>query len=129
MLSPEKHLKVNEFARNLVNGIIFQEVKEDKIRPEVLKSAYFKHEMKHAIVKRVMDTALTQFSESPFTQGEGQAVPRAKQTERDNHLFLQSQTKDEFFQVAKQASRPHQLRSKKITNKAPMENFYNACFK
>ena len=59
MLSPEKHLKVNEFARNLVNGIIFQEVKEDKIRPEVLKSAYFKHEMKHAIVKRVIDTALS----------------------------------------------------------------------
>ena len=85
--------------------------------------------MKHAIMKKVIDTALTQFMDSPFDRGDGQAVPRAKQSEKDNHLFLQSQTKDEFFQVAKQASRPHQLRSKKITNKAPMENFYNACWK
>ena len=38
MLSPQKSLKVNAFARDLVNGIIMQEIQEDKVQEDVLKS-------------------------------------------------------------------------------------------
>ena len=62
MLSPQKSLKVNAFARDLVNGIIMQEIKEDKVQEDVLKSQYFKHDIKHGILKKVMNTALTKFN-------------------------------------------------------------------
>ena len=39
-----------------------QEIKEDKVQEDVLKSQYFKHDIKHGILKKVMDTALTKFN-------------------------------------------------------------------
>ena len=95
---------------------------------DVLKSEYFKHELKHGMIKKVMDTALTSFKTQTFKDIESR-VKRDITSEEERYLFLKSQTKDEFFKVAKQASRPHQLADRHIANKAPMENFYNACLK
>lgn len=39
-----------------------QEIKEDKVQEDVLKSQYFKHDIKHGILKKVMNTALTKFN-------------------------------------------------------------------
>lgn len=36
MLCPHKKLRMNEFSRDIVNGIIWDEVKEKKTHPSVL---------------------------------------------------------------------------------------------
>ena len=36
MLSPQKILRLNQFSRDIVNGIIWDEVKEHKVHPQVL---------------------------------------------------------------------------------------------
>ena len=80
------------------------------------------------MIKKVMDTALTSFKTQTFKEIESR-VKRDITSEEERYLFLKSQTKDDFFKVAKQASRPHQLADRHIANKTPMENFYNACLK
>ena len=87
MLAPEKHLKVNQFARDLVNGIIFKEVQDNKLRPEILKSHYFKHGIKEAMMKKVIDTALTSFAETPLTKGGNlEQAAEINITSRDDEL-------------------------------------------
>ena len=36
MLCPQKVLRLNEFSRDIINGIIWDEVRERKIHPKVL---------------------------------------------------------------------------------------------
>ena len=36
MLCPQKVLRMNEFARDVVNGIIWDEIKQKKVSPAVL---------------------------------------------------------------------------------------------
>ena len=36
MLCPQKILRLNEFSRDIINGIIWDEVKERKVHPKVL---------------------------------------------------------------------------------------------
>lgn len=36
MLCPQKVLRMNEFSRDIVNGIIWDEIRERKIHPKVL---------------------------------------------------------------------------------------------
>ena len=99
------------------------------MQEDVLKSQYFKQDLKHGLLKKVMDTALTSFKGTKLFEDISSKAKRDITSAEEKYLFLKSQTKDEFFKVAKQASRPHQLADHNIANKNQMENFYNTCFK
>ena len=36
MLCPQKQLRLNEFSRDIINGIVWDEVRERKVHPKVL---------------------------------------------------------------------------------------------
>lgn len=52
------------------------------------------------MIKKVMDTALTSFKTQTFKEIESR-VKRDITSEEERYLFLKSQTKDDFFKVAK----------------------------
>jgi hypothetical protein len=108
MLCPQKVLRMNEFSRDIINGIIWDQIKEKKTHPAVL----FKMGMQQAVglkmtVESIKEKALRKLDNELDIEKNGANNQRLerfnemKQIEKDSlihkDLFITSQRKQQFF--------------------------------
>ena len=141
MLSPQKVLRMNDFSRDIVNGIIWDEVKERKVHPKVLfrmglQQHYGLNLTKQIIRDQRLDTLNRELGRnSDMSYQSGFDDKPAEQLDRDadhslhKDLFQPSQKKQQFFEVAKQMQNTQEETSANDVHAVSYRRFFLKCQK
>lgn len=136
MLVPNKLIRISDHAYNLVNGIIWEDVKGGKISREVLRKGEFKHLMSLGVRKKLADQIRNEKEEKDLglnkVYGHSDAPEHIKTDKYEQMtfgLFEKSKTKEDFYSVAKNVQGGRTLESLGISQHEAYKRFFLACNK
>jgi len=140
MLCPQKVLRMNEFSRDIVNGIIWDEVRERKTHPGVLFKMGLQQQLGVSLNRELvreeeilkLDRELNKDSRMD-EESEADRRKKLDKIEKDNvlhkDLFINSQRKQEFFQVAKEFQNNRVIKQQNLVHALSYVNFFKKCQK
>ena len=111
MLCPDKVLRINEFSRDIINGIIWDDVRDRKVHPNVLFKMGLQQKYGLSVTKKMvreqeMEKLNQQTGRESHIRSEKDYTENQEEREKDQathkDLFANSIKKHQFFEVAKQ---------------------------